>query len=55
MSPFNFQLQVFVGALIITFAASFVASLAFEAPFLGLEKIVMGGKSKVTMLQNCFT
>ena len=38
-----FQSQYFIALIIITYALSYVASLAFEAPFLGIEKIVMGG------------
>jgi uncharacterized membrane protein len=41
-----FQMQIFIGIVVLTFALAFAASLVFEAPFLGLEKIVLGGTQK---------
>lgn len=37
-------IYLFLGHTVMTFMASFVASLAFEAPFMALEKIIVGGR-----------
>uniref|UniRef100_K1RC99 Nose resistant to fluoxetine protein 6 n=1 Tax=Magallana gigas TaxID=29159 RepID=K1RC99_MAGGI len=37
-------IYLFLGHTVMTFMTSFVASLAFEAPFMALEKIIVGGR-----------
>ena len=54
MSPFPFhpglQIFSFLAILWMTFFVAFVASMAFESPFLGLEKIIMAGMGKIRVL-----
>ena len=40
---FNFQLIHFIGLVAVSFACSLVFVLAFEAPFMHLQKLVLGG------------
>ena len=38
---FSFQIYLFLGHLCMTYMVAFVCSLAFEAPFMALEKLIL--------------
>ena len=40
MTVFLFQVILFMGNLTVSYAVAFVVSLAFEAPMMGLEKVL---------------
>ena len=37
-----FQSYMFIGNVVVSYAVAFITSLAFEAPMMGLEKVVLG-------------
>ena len=45
----SFQSYYFVGFVMIGFGIAFVAALTIEAPFVALEKLLLGGKATNTL------
>ena len=43
---FQFQVYLFCGNIILSFCGAFILSMAFEAPMMGLEKVLLGKGKK---------
>lgn len=43
---FILQVYLFLGNLVVSYGIAFIVSIAFESPFMGLEKIMFGGLGK---------
>lgn len=44
--PKSLQIYEFLGHIGLSYAAAFVASMAFEAPMMGLEKVIFKKQKK---------